>query len=204
MRGVRWAVATAVGLAAVLGSAAEPQAPSAAVAELAARDRGWTVLRDARLLEDRFYDGDSFHLKPGRGSEGVFRVYFADCPETDPKLKERIAEQARAFKIPVARIPVIGKRASEFTREFLREGCTVYTKMEVAEGSSRMTRHFAFIEARGRWLDEALIEAGLARAFGKSIELPDGTPVRTHWNRLNRLQDAARKAGAGAWGGDAR
>ena len=165
-----------------------------------AEGRGWTVLRDARLLENRYFDGDSFHLKPARGDEGVFRLYYADCPETDVTLKERIAEQAKVFGVAADRIPGIGRQAHEFTREFLKDGCTVYTKNEVAEGSSRMTRHFAFIAANGRWLHEALVEAGLARAYGKSIELPDGTPVREHWNRLNALQSGARKRGAGAWG----
>ncbi len=204
MTGVWRLVATAFALLAVGSADAAPQPrPSAAVGS-AVRDREWTVFRDARLLEDRYFDGDSFHLKPARGAEGVFRLYFADCPETDLTLKDRIAEQAKVFGVPAPRIPEIGKQALEFTRQFLKDGCTVHTKMEVAEGSSRMTRHFAFIEVKGRWLHEALIEAGLARAYGKSIDLPDGTTIREHWNRLNGLQSGARKRHAGAWAAPAR
>lgn len=190
--------------ATVLAAGAGPRPHDARVPAVDAARRGWTVLRDAQLLENRYFDGDSFHLKPARGDEGVFRLYFADCPETDVTLKDRIADQAKAFGVAAARIPGLGKDALEFTREFLKDGCTIYTKHEVAEGSSRMTRHFAFIEANGRWLHEALVEAGLARAYGKSIDLPDGRTIRDHWARLNALQADARKRGAGAWGGPGR
>jgi endonuclease YncB( thermonuclease family) len=204
MTGLRWAVAAPACLAVVLAAAAAPRTGPSFGKESAAVGNGWTVLRDARLVEDRYFDGDSFHVKPGRGDEGVFRLYFADCPETDLRLKERMADQAKVFGLAVARIPAVGRQASEFTRQFLRDGCTVYTKREVAEGDSRMPRHFAFVEARGRWLHEALVEAGLARAFGKSSDLPDGTPARIHWKRLDSMQEAARKRGAGAWAGSAR
>jgi len=194
-------LAAALALAVPVRAAGAGSRPAGADARASgAVERGWTVLRDARLIESRYFDGDSFHLKPARGEEGVFRLYFADCPETDLALKERIAGQAKAFGVAADRIPPLGRRAVEFTRAFLKDGCTVYTKNEVAEGQSRMTRHFAFIEANGRWLHEALVEAGLARAYGKSIDLPDGTTVREHWNRLNALQAGARKRGAGAWG----
>ncbi len=199
MTGLNGRVAALAVLGAVLAVAAPPRSVPPSTTKPAAAGHGWTVLRDVRLLEDRYFDGDSFHLKPARGDEGVFRLYFADCPETDPRLKDRMADQAKVFGVAVSRIPAIGKRAAEFTREFLREGCTVHTRREVADGDSRMPRHFAFVEVRGRWLHEALVEAGLARAYGKSSDLPDGTPARDHWKRLDSLQETARKRGAGAW-----
>lgn len=170
---------------------------------MTATNVAWRILRDARLMEERYFDGDSFHLKPAQGREGIFRLYFVDCPETDRSLKDRIAAQGKAFKIPVSRIPAMGRRAAEFTREFLRDGCTVHTKMEVAEGNSRMTRHYALIEVRGRWLHEALLEAGLARAYGVAADLPSGTSAKSHWRHLHKLQDEAREHGAGVWEDDA-
>lgn len=202
---LQW-IPAAVFAPALLASAADPPAGrGAGTNEIAATNATWTVLRDARLMEDRYFDGDSFHLKPAQGRDGVFRLYFADCPEIDRSLKERIAAQAKTFKLPASRIPALGRRAAEFTREFLKDGCTVHTKMEVAEGNSRMTRHYALIEVRGRWLHEALIEAGFARAYGKAIDLPSGTSAKSHWRHLHAMQTKAQEAGAGAWGnGEAR
>ncbi len=198
---LRW-LPVAVCAPVLLAAAGDP-APVARVSEtnaVVATNLVWRVLRGAHLVEERYFDGDSFHLKPAQGREGIFRLYFADCPETDRSLKDRIAAQAKTFKIPGSRIPAMGRKAAEFTREFLRDGCTVHTKMEVAEGNSRMTRHYALIEARGRWLHEALIEAGLARAYGMSIDLPSGPSARSHWRHLHKLQDEAREHGAGVWG----
>ena len=158
----------------------------------------WTVYRHAKLVAGRYHDGDSFHLSTTSGDR-IFRLYYVDAPETDEEFPERVAGQAKAFGVSPDRIPSLGRRATEFTEEFLRGECTVYTRMEDAEGRSRAPRVFAFVEANGRWLHEALVEAGLARVYGKSSDLPDGTAARVHWHRLDALEAAARKARAGAW-----
>src|SRR5262245_28667425 len=42
----------------------------------------WEVLEGCRLVEAGARDGDSFHVRH-RDREYVFRLYFADAPETD-------------------------------------------------------------------------------------------------------------------------
>lgn len=156
----------------------------------------WTTIRNARLEEKRFYDGDSFELFTRR-SRRVYRLYFVDAPETDASFPDRVREQADYWRISPERVLELGEEARRFTREFLKDGATVYHRREDAGG--RGERTYGMVEAGGRWLDEALVEAGLARVFGKGVNLPDGTPEDRHWARLRAAERRAREARAGAW-----
>lgn len=156
----------------------------------------WTTIRNARLDETCFYDGDSFELFTAR-SRRVYRLYFVDAPETDNSFPDRVQEQAKYWRIPPDRIPQLGEEARRFAREFMKDGVVVHHRREDAGG--RGDRTFAWIESDGRGLDEALVEAGLARVFGKGVHLPDSTPEDRHWARLRAAERRAREARVGGW-----
>jgi len=156
----------------------------------------WTAIRNARLDEARYYDGDSFELFTAR-SRRVYRLYFVDAPETDESFPDRVREQAEYWRIPPERVLQLGEEARRFAREFLKDGATVHHRREEAGG--RGDRTFCYIESDGRGLDEALVEAGLARVFGKGANLPDGTPEEQHWERLRAAERRARAARVGGW-----
>ena len=60
-----------------------------------------------------------------------------------------------------------GKKAGAFTKKFLRKPFTVYTQKMKAGGASKKARYYAIVvNEDGERLDEALVEAGLARAYG--------------------------------------
>jgi len=42
----------------------------------------WEVIEGCRLIDNRYNDGDSFHVKAD-GEERIFRLYFVDCPEAE-------------------------------------------------------------------------------------------------------------------------
>lgn len=158
----------------------------------------WAVLADARLAPGRYADGDSFVLRTPEG-EGVYRLYFVDAPECDAEFPDRLAEQARHFGISAAQALEVGRRAAAYSRQRLRDGCVLFTRGEPAEGRGA-PRQFALVRCGDRWLHEALVEAGLARVFGRSVDLPDGTSAAVHWRRLREIEAAARAARRGAWG----
>ena len=162
------------------------------------RAEGWTVHRGCRHIAGEYHDGDSFMLETDAGRL-VFRLYFVDAPENDRRFPDRNAVQARHFGIDESEVERFGAEARALAARFLRHGCTVYTRGEDARGSSGLPRSYALIEARGELLSEALLRAGLARAYGRACVLPDGTAARPHWDRLNELESQARQAGHGAW-----
>jgi len=168
-----------------------------AVLTLPARAQ-WRTLPKAHLDETRFFDGDSFTLVTARSTR-VYRLYFVDAPETDLEFPDRVKEQADYFGISVEAALRIGHAAKEFVREFMRDGVTVYHRRQDAGG--RTPRYFAIIRSGdGRYLCEALVEAGLARIHGLGTDLPDGTPEAKHWAKLRAAERRARAAGVGAWG----
>jgi endonuclease YncB( thermonuclease family) len=162
------------------------------------RNTAWQTLEGCRLLPNAANDGDSFHVLH-RGKEYIFRLYFADAPETSEQVPERLAEQAEHWGLEPRKVMAAGEEAGRFTAEFLRRPFTVRTRMQDARGSSRRKRYYALVEADGRPLHEALVEAGLARVYGMWADLPDGTAARDHVKALDRLEKAARRGARGAW-----
>jgi len=114
--------------------------------------------------------------------------------------RARVKEQAKAFKIPENKVIFWGKKAAEFSKNFLSRPFTVYTNFEKAKGASARNRYFAIIKSNdGRLLHEVLLENGLARAYGKSVDWPPGSSQRTFAERLQRLERSAKERKLGIW-----
>ena len=80
------------------------------------------------------------------GKEYIFRLYFADTPETDASIPDRVAEQAKYFHVTVPQTLQIGIEAERFTRARLARPFTVVTCKQDARGRSHLPRYFAFVE----------------------------------------------------------
>ena len=164
-----------------------------------AAEQPWEVLEHARLVEREYFDGDSFHARAGQ-QDLVLRLYYVDAPETEKEFPERVQEQADYFGITVDQAVDLGLRAKEFTRRFLKDGFAIYTRHTDARGQSRQPRYYALIRVGDRWLQEALVENGLARVFGAPAVLPDGTNTKEFWAHLHELEKRAQQAKLGGWG----
>jgi len=153
----------------------------------------WVGFDDCKLIENEYYDGDSFMLQCGR-KKFVFRLYFVDTPETDERFPDRLKEQGNAFGgMTSKQVMALGEKAKRFTREFLSDGCSVFTKQHTARGASGLPRFYAFIETEQGFLSQALVEAGLARVHGKASNGPDGRTQREIWDDLDDAFEAAQK-----------
>jgi endonuclease YncB( thermonuclease family) len=158
----------------------------------------WYEYKDCRLLEDEYYDGDSFHVKT-KSNHYIFRLYFVDAPELDRRVPSRVAEQAEYWDIEETKVLKIALRAKSFVREFLSDGFTVYSKRHDARGASERDRFFGMIESEGKYLSEALVEQGLARVYGARTSLPDGKESRKFIAQLKVLERKAKREERGAW-----
>jgi endonuclease YncB( thermonuclease family) len=172
--------------------------------DLCARDqsRDWIVLKDCRLIPNPANDGDSFHISAGE-KEYLFRLYLVDAPETDEMTPRRLIEQAKYFNITVPQAIEIGRAAKDFTREKLSQPFTVFTHMSDAMGQSRLERFYAFVETREGDLGEQLVRNGLARLYGFKAAPPGLRSSRIELEKLQRLEDEAKREKIGAWGVDA-
>ena len=162
----------------------------------------WNKLENCTLAGG-YMDGDSFHVLSG-GRDIVFRLYFVDTPETDDTHPERNHDQADYFHIPITQVIPVGKQGKKFTEKMLRgEKFTVWTRWEDAMGSGQK-RYFGIVEVNGRSLAELLVEQGLARVYGASCVLPDGTSVDQEFKRLRQKENRARAKKLGGWGRDVK
>lgn len=149
-------------------------------------------------------DGDSFLVRLPDGREEVFRLYFVDCIETLAESttdQRRLREQARYFGIEDYRlVRDVGLAATAFTRTALAEPFTLHTKFADARGRSGKPRYYAFVKmADGQDLARALVERGLARAFGVSRENPEGEPREDVEEALRDRELAAAVSKKGIW-----
>lgn len=85
-------------------------------------------------------------MKSAKGNkiERTYRLYGADCPESDGKdklLKARITEQAEYFGVSDEEIPVLGKQAAAFTRELLADGKPRWFLKRLREIENRQLRN---------------------------------------------------------------
>ena len=161
----------------------------------------WRVFENCQLVPNKSNDGDSFHVKVKR-REYIFRLYFADTPETENSIEERVAEQAEHWGISEKAAIRLGKDAAKFTQKFLENGFTVYTKMHEAMGRSDKDRYYAVVMVGDKNLAEELVRNGLARIFGEDTDLPDGTRTTTFWWRLKTAEREAKKNRLGAFAPD--
>jgi len=177
-----------------------------------AKGKKWLVYERCELVDDKYFDGDSFSVKSLTGYTYVFRLYGVDCPETDDRVKSRLTEQAKEFEIEEKDVIKWGKEAKKFAKKFLRKPFTVYTQKSKARGASKKSRYYAIVvNADGKRLDEALIEAGLARAFGKGAEwdepfwgktkadLPRKIEAKRFMTKLRILENKAKREDQGVW-----
>ncbi|MDZ4199763.1 MAG: thermonuclease family protein [Kiritimatiellia bacterium] len=164
-----------------------------------AQSAKWTKYRGAVLIERQSYDGDSFHLRTHRGVR-IFRLYFVDAPEMDLEFADRVQEQADSWGISVEDTLRLGRIAREFTRQFMQNGVTVWTRGEDAQGRSRLPRHYAIVRADDQDLATELVRNGLARLYGRGTDFPDGLHGRDAWTALRAAETEAREARRGGWG----
>jgi len=165
----------------------------------------WQEYKDCKLADEKYFDGDSFKVETtsatGKSYTYVFRLYGADCPETDTRVPERLEAQSKDFGIPVDQLIKWGEKAKDFTKAFLHKPFTVHTKKEIAKGASKQNRYYAIVIGHdGRDLAEALVEAGLARAYGWHTAWPPTGTVDQYRRTLARAEGAAKSANAGIWG----
>jgi endonuclease YncB( thermonuclease family) len=166
----------------------------------------WRQYTDCQIIENPGNDGDSFHVKAGniKSKTYLFRLYFVDTPESEKSLPERLREQADYFGI--AKIPDIvkvGKEATKFTQNFLKDGFTVHSRLADAMGRSSKDRDYAMVMANGQDLGYELVRNGLARVYGMSTDLTDLDDYKRSadfWQRrLRQAELEAKKEKRGAW-----
>ena len=155
---------------------------------------GWTLHADetlqtfpgATLVEADWADGDSFPVKLPDGRQVTVRLYGVDCIEwhvSDETLARRLRAQRRYFGIAdtdaassMKTARDFGKQAALRTRELLAKPFTVHTAFAGARGNGEKERAYAFVTTSdGKDLATILVDDGLARAFGVTRQLPDGT-----------------------------
>ena len=108
-----------------------------------------------------------------------------------------------------------GEKVAKFAKKFLRKPFTVYTQKVKAPGSSSKARYYAIIvNSEGKRLDEALVEAGLARVYGKGAEwdepfwgktkadLPRKMEADRYMTKLRFMENKAKREKVGIWGAD--
>lgn len=173
---------------------------SAAV-DLCARDlpKDWIVLKECRLIPNPANDGDSFHVSASE-KEYLFRLYLVDAPETDEMTPRRLIEQAKYFNITVPQAIEVGRTAKDFTQEKLSQPFTVFTHLSDAMGQSRLERFYAFVETKEGDLGEQLVRNGLARSYGFKAAPPGLASSRIEVEKLQQLEDKAKRDQIGAWG----
>lgn len=159
----------------------------------------WRVLPNCRLVPNDSNDGDSFHVRAA-GHEYIFRLYFADTPETDTSVPERVEEQAKYFALTTAQTIQLGEIAERFTQQKLARPFTIRTCMQDALGRSQQQRFYAFVGTADGDLAELLIANGLARVHGSGAAPVGLSSPQLEWQKLQRLEREAKAQKVGGWG----
>jgi endonuclease YncB( thermonuclease family) len=186
-----------VGVSALIVVASLCTAPLDLVARGGSKD--WIVLKHCRLIANPANDGDSFHVSAG-DKEYLFRFYFVDAPETDAMIPGRLVEQGKYFGITVPQAIEVGQAAKEFVRERLSAPFTVFTHLSGAMGQSRLERFYALVQTKDGDLGEQLVRNGLARPYGFKAAPPGLQSSRIEVDKLQQLEDEAKREKIGAWG----
>lgn len=170
----------------------------ATVPRLAAKE--WITYENCSLVDDSYFDGDSFNVRAPTGYTYIFRLYGVDCAETDTRYPDRLAAQAKEFGIEPDEVVKWGKEAQEFVRKFLQKPFTVHTQKAKAGGQSKKNRYYAVVvNSDGKRLDEALVSAGLARAFGVGAAWPERVDPERYLRKLHALESRAKRGDVGVW-----
>lgn len=185
-------VSPAVALAWILGAAAMPLQP------------GWYKLEGCKFVEGPHSDGDSVEAIH-EGKRHIFRLYFVDSIESNPRSEPRRAAQAQYFGVrddPTAL--KFAREAEEFTRSALQRPFTVYTRWTpVTPGSDNPSIRAFVALPDGRDLGTALVERGLAiiRSGPALSGHPTGKTKSQILKKLREAETLARVGGTGAWAG---
>lgn len=160
------------------------------------------VMYGAKLVPDRNNDGDSFKISH-KGKVHILRLYFVDSPEKvrDTYGGSRVLEQGQYFGgLSEGRTLALGQQAQDFTHRWLTERpFTAYTKWHGVFDSGR---HYAFVVfPDGEDLSAKLVREGLARIHTLGSPLPDGRTTEQYTSELRALEEEARAARRGGWGG---
>ena len=164
----------------------------------------------SHLVPVEWADGDSFRVRLPDGSEQTVRIYGADCVEwhvSDESEARRLRAQRRYFGITngaaadsIEQAKDFGKAAALRTRELLAKPFTVHTSFADGRGDSRFQRIYGFVTTSdGEDLASVLVREGLARAFGVSHRMADGTSAQEYRKRLEDLELTAATARKGVW-----
>jgi endonuclease YncB( thermonuclease family) len=172
------------------------------------RQGDYEVYRNCTLVSEKNNDGDSFRVRLPDGRQEIMRLYFVDTPESAFKSyrggetnHQRIDEQARDLNTTPERAVEIGQQAKHFTLDLLEKTpFTIFTRWDSPFNDQRY-HAFVQVQLNGKpvWLDQALMERGLARLKTKPADLPDGTPASKHRQDLEAAKRKAVQAHAGAW-----
>ncbi|HAL92590.1 MAG TPA: hypothetical protein DCM68_06150 [Verrucomicrobia bacterium] len=158
----------------------------------------WEKFEDATLAEG-YMDGDSFHVR-ANNKDIIIRLYYVDTPETDKTHEDRNDEQADYFGISPTQVTPLGNKGKKFTQGVLSgKKFTVWTRWEDAMGSSQQQRFFGVVQVGKDDLAELLVAEGLARVYGSSTVLPDGTTIDQQFAKLRQLERRAKAKRLGGW-----
>src|ERR1041385_3591814 len=75
----------------------------------------------------------------------------------------------------------------------------VFTHLSDAMGQSRLERFYAYVQTKDGDLGEQLVRNGLARIYGFRAAPPGLTSVRLGSDKLQRLENEAKRERIGAW-----
>jgi competence protein ComEA len=173
-------------------------------------DEALQTFTGCTLVEAEWADGDSFPVKLPDGKQVTARLYGADCIEwhvNDETLARRLRAQRRYFGIgntdaasSMKTARDFGKQAAMRTRELLTKPFTIHTAFAGARGNGEKERAYAFVTtAEGKDLATILVDEGLARAFGVTRQLPDGTSGNEYRETLADLELTAAADRKGIW-----
>lgn len=183
----------------------------------------WRMYDGIDFPEDKFADGDSFHLLVPLGNrkeDWSIRLYGIDCPETDERFPDRLAEQAKELKLPDNQAVLRwGKKAKERTMALLKEAKVIRLhvksrgKEKTRKADGQTQRFYGIVElemADGKLLllHETLLKEGLAvpgadqAPWPPEREAKDGEEeAEKEFRRDNeRASNQARREKQGIWG----
>ena len=155
----------------------------------------WQTLEACQLVESWQNDGDSFKVH-WNGGDLTVRLYFADTPEADYRFRDRTKAQADYFGITEEQAVEVGKMASKFTQEALKDGFSVRTRWQGVFSGKPNARKYGIVSVGDQDLAEMLVANGLARIHGMGI----GGKTWEEVERLKVLEAKAKAEGKGAWG----
>lgn len=167
------------------------------------------VIKNCKLVDNLIInDGDSFQVSIGGDKNNlmVVRLYGVDCMETNDRedyMKLRLKEQGLYFGIQgkddkFKTTLKLGKDATSFVEKALRKPFTIETKH--VNGMGKQPRVYAYITSSdGKDLGELLVNAGLARIYGRADDLPGAQMPYEYRNKLEVKEILAIRERVGAW-----